>query len=410
MKYRSLLLLLSITFTPLDAQMNIAQELFDHYESLKLASITSRRFTQDKMLAWLQPLLDQGQYVSTPVGASAEGRTIFLLSFGGGPTKVLLWSQMHGDEPTATMALLDMLNLFVLQPNHPVVERIRQDLTLLIVPMVNPDGAERFQRRTAQLIDLNRDALKLETVEARILKSIRDSHQPDFGFNLHDQDPRYTVGQTRNVTALALLAPSLDESQIDNHTRRRAKYVAAAFVEAMNQFIPGHIARYDDTFEPRAFGDNIQRWGTSTVLIESGGWMDDHEKMFLRKLNFIGIVSSLYAIATGEYEKADLNSYEKLPLNGKNFYDMIFRNVRFQPASAIPPVHLDVAVNLTEQRNSLTGQIIMMGKIEDLGDLSTFGAFEEYDCRGILLNSTVIDMDKTMRREEFLDVMIKRKE
>src|SRR3972149_11621627 len=170
MKYRSLLLLLSITFTPLDAQMNIAQELFDHYESLKLASITSRRFTQDKMLAWLQPLLDQGQYVSTPVGASAEGRTIFLITFGGGPTKVLLWSQMHGDEPTATMALLDIINFLVLHPTHPVVEEIRQDLTLLMVPMLNPDGAQRFQRRTAQQIDLNRDALRFETVEAQILK------------------------------------------------------------------------------------------------------------------------------------------------------------------------------------------------------------------------------------------------
>jgi hypothetical protein len=394
--------------TPLDAQMNTAQELFDRYDSYKFASITSRRFTQGEMFGWLQPLLDRGQCVSSPVGSSAEGRTIRLVSFGDGPTKVLLWSQMHGDEPTATMALLDILNFFTLHPGNPVVEKIKKNLTLLMVPMINPDGAERFQRRTAQLIDLNRDALKLETAEARILKSIRDKYRPEFGFNLHDQDPRYTVGSTKNVTALALLAPAMDEPRLDNHVRRRAKLVAARLVDAMNQFIPGHIARYDDTFESRAFGDNIQKWGTSTVLIESGGWMGDREKMFIRKLNFVGILTSLNFIATGEYEKADLNSYEQLPLNSKNFYDMIFRNVVFQASARVPPVRLDVGVNLEEKRDSVTGELIFMGKIEDLGDLSTFGAFEDYDCGGILLDSGVIDMEKTLRREEFLSAMKKK--
>jgi len=321
---------------------------------------------------------------------------------------VFLWSQMHGDEPTATMALLDIISFFVMHADHPLVDRIRQDLTVLMVPMLNPDGAERFQRRTAQLIDLNRDALKLETEEARILKSIQEKYRPDFGFNLHDQDPRYTVGQTKNAAALSLLAPALGESQPDNHVRRRAKFVAASIVEAMNQFIPGHLARYDDIFEPRAFGDNIQRWGTSTVLIESGGWMGDREKMFLRKLNFVAILTSLFSIATGEYEKADLNSYEQLPLNGKNFYDIIFRNVLFQPTSNAQPVHLDVAVNLTEERDSTTGQLVLIGKIEDLGDLSTFGAFEEYDCGGVLLDGSVIEMEKTMQREEFLKAILKK--
>ena len=79
--------------------------------------------------------------------------------------------------------------------------------------MLNPDGAERFTRRTAQLIDLNRDALALETPEARILKETCNKYQPEYGFNLHDQDPRLTVGTTKKITAIALLAPSTDESR-----------------------------------------------------------------------------------------------------------------------------------------------------------------------------------------------------
>src|SRR6187431_2522666 len=43
------------------------------------------------------------------IGTSVEGRSINHVSLGRGPFRVLLWSQMHGDEPTATVALLDLL-------------------------------------------------------------------------------------------------------------------------------------------------------------------------------------------------------------------------------------------------------------------------------------------------------------
>lgn len=68
--------------------------------------------------------------------------------------------------------------------------------------MLNPDGAELFVRRNAQQIDINRDAIYLQSPEARILKSVRDSLQPDFGFNLHDQHKYHAAGDQK------LLLPS----------------------------------------------------------------------------------------------------------------------------------------------------------------------------------------------------------
>jgi len=50
---------------------------------------------------------------------------------------------------------------------------------------------------------------------------------------------------------------------------------------------------------PRAFGDAMQNWGVSTVLIEAGGWYENRND-FLQKMNFIGITTALHAIATGE--------------------------------------------------------------------------------------------------------------
>ena len=95
------------------------------------------------------------------LGTSVEGRAIHHLTVGRGAKAVLLWSQMHGDEPTATSALFDLCQWLVTHRQEPVVARLLDSLTLHIVPMLNPDGAERFQRRNAQGIDINRDALLL---------------------------------------------------------------------------------------------------------------------------------------------------------------------------------------------------------------------------------------------------------
>lgn len=373
--------------------LDVAGELFHQYERYKLPHITSRRFTQADMLRWLAPLEQRKAFTSSPLGTSAEGRAISLLTVGTGNTRVLLWSQMHGDESTATMALVDMLNFFAEAPDHPLVKSLRTQLTLLMIPMLNPDGAERFQRRTAQLIDMNRDALQLVTPEARILKGAQERLKPEFGFNLHDQDPRYTVGSTKNVTAIALLAPAADDAKSDTPVRARAKQVAATFAEVMNLFIKDHLARYDDQFEPRAFGDNIQKWGTSTVLVESGGWPHDRDKMFLRKLNFVGLLATLYAIANGEYRRANVATFEQLPFNGKNLYDIILRGAQVQASSAAPAVTVDIGINIEEQRNE-SGQMQLVGKIVDVGDLSTFGAFEEQNASGLKLDGVQVQLEK----------------
>jgi len=377
-------------------QAEIARELFETYPTYRVPQITSRRFTQAEMIRWLAPFKEANLFTSTPLGTSAEGRTVSLLGLGKGDVRVLLWSQMHGDESTATMALLDILNFFSLQPGHAVTRTILDSLSLLVIPMLNPDGAERFQRRTAQAIDMNRDALALETPEARILKETRDKYQPQFGFNLHDQDPRYTVGNSKNVSAIALLAPAYDEARGDNHIRLAAKRVASIFAEVVQQFAAGHVSKYDDTFEPRAFGDNVQRWGTSTVLVESGGWPGDRDKMFIRKLNTIGLLTSLCTIATGEYHDSTTASYEQLPFGTKYLYDVILRNAKLKSVGSAAAARVDIGINLDEEKNPESGRVELIGKVVDIGDLRVYGAFREVDVHEAVLSTSEIQMDQRL--------------
>jgi len=206
------------------------------------------------------------------IGKSVEGRSINHIWFGRGAFHVLLWSQMHGDEPTATSALFDVFEQFRRHRDEPAFAFILDSLTIHAVPMLNPDGAERFQRRNAQGIDINRDALRLQTPEGRALKALRDRLNAPVGFNLHNQGWRTSAGKTGQPAAISLLSVAFDEARTESPGRILTKQLCALIRDALEPLAPGRIARYDDEFEVRAFGDNLTRWGTSVVLIETGPW------------------------------------------------------------------------------------------------------------------------------------------
>jgi hypothetical protein len=289
---------------------------------------------------------------------------------------------------------MDIFNFFAKSPEHIVTKTIREKLTLLVIPMLNPDGAERFTRCTAQMIDMNRDALALVTPEAKILKRTRDKYQPEYGFNLHDQEPRYTVGTTQKITAVALLAPAADESRGDNPVRLRAKRVASTLAQVLNLFIPENLAKWDDTFYPNAFGDNIQKWGTSTVLIESGGWRGDPNKFFIRKLNCIGLLATLFSIAVGESNKVDVAMYEQIPFNTKLGCDYIIRNAALKANGQVAPIRVDVGINFDKRINTVTGQIEEFATIVEIGDLNEFTALEkEVNANGAEFDADLIKFE-----------------
>src|SRR5690606_32400326 len=161
-----------------------------------------------------------------------------------------------------------------------------------------------------------RDARMQSTPEERTLKAVHDRFHPDFGFNLHDQNPRTRVGTSERLAAISLLAPAADEPDTDPAVARRAKHLAATLRDAAEPIVPGHVTRYDDSYNPRAFGDLVQQWGTSTVLIESGGWFDDPEKQVLRRTNFVLLTRAFDAIAPGSYLDTPVERYTDLPENG----------------------------------------------------------------------------------------------
>lgn len=121
----------------------------------------------------------------TQIGKSVQGRTIHQVKIGTGTTKILMWSQMHGNESTTTKGLFDFFNF--LKSNNGIANRIKSDYTLLCIPMLNPDGAFLYTRENANKVDLNRDAFNATQPEMQILHSVYKNFQPDYCYNLHDQ-------------------------------------------------------------------------------------------------------------------------------------------------------------------------------------------------------------------------------
>lgn len=319
------------------------------------------------------------------VGQSVEGRSIHHLRVGTGPMAILFWSQMHGDEPTATAALFDVYEYFAKHRDEPAVRRILTQLSLHFVPMLNPDGAERSQRRNSQGIDINRDALRLQTPEGRILKALRDKIEPAVGFNLHNQSWNTAVGNPPKPASISLLSVAYDEQRSVNDGRKLTKKLCAVIRDSLEPFASGQLGRYDDSFEIRAFGDNITLWGTPVVLIETGPWPSQEPDPPLIRLNFIAIMSALDALATGNVNKADPKRYESLPMNESGLLYILVRNATLINGAGIEPFVADIGISGNRRVRTTGGkremQVAM--NIADLGDLRTSGALRVIDGSGM---------------------------
>ncbi len=360
------------------ADGEMADKLFNVHDRFKADFISHRRFKHAGVMSFLDGV---GAPLSIKqVGKSIDGKAIKLVSLGNGEETVLLWSQMHGNEPTATMALMDIFNFF--QESGDELDEFRNailsNLNVHFIPMLNPDGADRFTRRNSQGIDINRDALRQQTPEGRTLKKVRDSLDAAWGFNLHDQGRSSYV--TDKSATISLLAPAYNFEKTINEKRGNAMQLIALMNESLQQFIPDQVSLYNDDFEPRAFGDNIQLWGSRTILVESGGLLDDRDKQVIRKLNFMAILMSLYGIATNDYNRFTTDDYFNIPGTNRGFRDLIVKNVQL-PAS-LGDYKTDLAYNFWEVENDASDDYYLETDLVDLGDLSTSGAYKIYDMSG----------------------------
>lgn len=364
-------------------QKNIIDEIFREYDKYKEKTFSVKRIDHRKLISQLKLFSQKEIFTLELAGKSVEEREIYLCRIGKGPVKILAWSQMHGDESTATMALIDLINFFTADDEfNEIREKILNRISFYFIPMLNPDGAVRFRRYNAAEVDLNRDALRLQFPESQILHKTREKIQPMFGFNLHDQSQEYSAGLNKKPAVISFLAPPFNYENQINDVRKRAMKLIAVMAQKLYEVIPNQIGRYSDEFEPRAFGDNFVKRGTSTILIESGWYPNDREKQFVRKLNFLALLEGLNSITNETYATQDVGFYRSIPENHKLMFDLLFRNATLEKGGK--SYKIDIGVNF-EEKTLENNSYSLESNIQDIGDLSIYSAYVEYDCNNLTI-------------------------
>lgn len=268
-------------------------------------------------------LKHQSLFSISEIGTSEEHRPIMQLKIGNGSKKILLWSQMHGNESTGTKALFDLFNCFSNVTNS-TFSKILEECTLVFIPMLNPDGSEVYTRGNAKGVDLNRDAVNRVAKESKLLRRVLEEVSPQFCFNLHDQRTIFNVERTKNPATISFLAPSEEITRAVTKGRIETMNIIVAMNTMLQKVIPNFVGRYTDEFYPTATGDNFQKLGYNTILIESGHFPDDYLREETRKYTFFSILQGIHHIANS-LSFSNYKDYFKIPNNDKIFYDVIHR-------------------------------------------------------------------------------------
>jgi hypothetical protein len=344
------------------------QKYYDEFPNYVLTPVNLMEMKHEFVVEKMHYIQNQNPHILLEeIGKSVEGRSVNMFSFGTGEIKLLLWSQMHGDEATSTASLLSIFYFFAKNFDSPFVQNIYNNLTIQAIVMLNPDGSEAYQRRNVQGIDINRDAQRLASPEAQILRKMHERIHPDFGFNLHDMGGKETVGESGELLTVALMAPPFNKANEDSPTRVRAKRLVMIIKNALDNFIEGHVSRYKADYMPRAFGDAFQNWGVSTVLIESGV-PNSAEPHHLNRLNFVSLLAAFDAISGGYIDDVDPEDYERIPLEGIQLFDLVIENAMIYSGRNHIPFRGDIGINISKKWKE--DKTFLTGIIEDLGDLS----------------------------------------
>lgn len=361
------------------------------YKSFKETSVTGRYVTTNSLeKEWIGKL----NFAVTEVGESVNGTSIKSITIGKGTQRILMWSQMHGNESTTTKAVLDLVNM--LMHENDVSSSILKHCTLLIVPILNPDGAEQYTRVNANAIDLNRDAKQLTQPESKALNKLFAKFNPNFCFNLHDQRTLFSVGKTQKPATVSFLSPSSDVSRKLTSTRETAMKLIVAMNKQLQQLIPGQVGRYDDGFNDNCVGDSFQMQGVPTILFEAGHYAEDYQREKTREFIFNALVQGIVTISNQNIDAFNTDEYFEIPENQKLFHDILIYNAEVCNKT----LESNTTIGIRYKEELKNGAIYFTPEVADLGDLNGFYGHEMLDC------ANKKDLDLLSSRKEILDLVL----
>ncbi|MFC1565231.1 M14 family zinc carboxypeptidase [candidate division KSB1 bacterium] len=152
--------------TMYDDLMNYVYDLESKSELMNVQKVTETLMGRDVVLCIL----------SNPAVYKASD------AVNGDKPIVLIVNNVHGGEVAGKDATLILMRDLLFRDLRALLD----DVIVLIIPTINPDGAEAGRRTNEQGFDMNRDYLKLETQEIHALVTkVINRWQPDLHIDTH---------------------------------------------------------------------------------------------------------------------------------------------------------------------------------------------------------------------------------
>ncbi|MGP9536470.1 M14 family zinc carboxypeptidase [Brachybacterium sp. AOP43-C2-M15] len=291
----------------------------------------------EDMVAELTELRDQHGVQLRQAGESHEGRGVWLAGVGHGPRTVLVVAQQHGNEPHGSEAALDYLHTLATR-DSPEMRRIREEMTIWVMPRANPDGAAHNWRQNhdpecdvdirectpGQGIDPNRwhdptvPTAEVPVPETAAVRDVVAEVAPELVLDLHgqlsyvdDEGAPITASVAWPVIAPEDLTPER-EAAVDY-----AKRVSVLMAESVDSAPRGVASQYPLGDGSLVTARNAYGWeGVATVLFEQrsdGGTRDLRPRV---KEAYDALMSVTRSVADGSVHQVDPVLADAIPERG----------------------------------------------------------------------------------------------
>ncbi len=268
----------------------------------------------------------------------------------------MIFAQQHGNEPSGKEALLMLIHELYLKIDLTKY----QNLNLIIIPMVNPDGNEVHQRRNNNNVDLNRNHLILTEPETQMLHNLFEKYQPEITLDIHE----YSAGswlvqgfikdfgeqldcisnpaiplELKRFAYLEIFEPTIDSTRLQGVKANRYLITQAT----KEQFVRHSTTDIDDGRN----GFGVQY--TLSFILEGMNGFSKSDRIWERAKNQLTLIKSFLNICSGKSEQIS----------------KLVREIRKQYAEQIPDSIVIQADYLEKFSQSLTVNLIRTSDLRD---------------------------------------------
>lgn len=248
----------------------------------------------DEISLFLQKASTISNYIHVEqIGNSEEQRPIWAVKISKNSdihekTKVLFFAQQHGNEASGKEGML----IFIKKMALGKIDYLLDSLDIFIIPQLNPDGGDRFVRRNAKGIDLNRDHVLLESAETQVFHKYFNTILPHVAVDIHEYYPYSKAWEEFGFfKQFDEQIGTMTNTNIDNHLMALAKNeilpYAKQFLEYRNysffEYTVGSLAHNERLRHSTVdINDGRQSTGiqnTLSVIIEGLNGLDSLENI-----------------------------------------------------------------------------------------------------------------------------------